>query len=125
MLILLGCQVVANRLPQVSKGKYSIGQYSVVEGSENGYQEEGDNNGNEENVENSVDNSPFEYVGGKIGKGVVLLTQSQQECLLEKLGLDAFNHYVEKLATFIIDKQAKVSNHYSTILKWAKEDAAV
>ena len=75
-----------------------------------------EDNGNE-NVEN------FELMGGSLGKGVILLTDSQRESLLEKLGFDAFNHYIDKLSTFIIDKKAKVGNHYATILKWAKEDA--
>ena len=111
---------------QVSIGKYSKGEYRVVEGSENGNQEN-DNNGNEktENVDNSVDNSTFEFVGGQLGKGVVLLTNEQKDALLDKLGLDAFNHYVEKLATFIIEKKAKVGNHYKTILNWANEDMKV
>ena len=114
------------RATQVSIGKYSKGEYRVVEGSENGNQEN-DNNGNEktENVDNSVDNSTFEFVGGQLGKGVVLLTNEQKDALLDKLGLDAFNHYVEKLATFIIEKKAKVGNHYKTILNWANEDMKV
>lgn len=85
---------------------------------------ETDNN-DDEIVDNSVDNSTLEFMGGKIGKGVVLLTDAQSDALLDKLGIDAFNHYVEKLATFIIEKQAKVTNHYQTILKWAKEDMKV
>ena len=105
---------------QVSIGKGSIGEYRVVEVSENVYTENGNNN--EQTVNNSVDNSTFELMGGTLGKGVVLLTEEQKTALLDKLGLDAFNHYVEKLATFIIEKGAKVSNHYKTILKWSEED---
>ena len=105
---------------KVSIGKGSIGEYRVVEVSENGNQENGIDN--EENVDNSVDNSTLEFMGGTLGKGVVLLTEAQRDALLDKLGFDAFNHYIEKLATFIIEKKATVSNHYSTILKWAKED---
>ena len=80
---------------------------------------------NGENVENYVENSKLELMYGKLGKGVVLLTEKQQSALLDKLGIDAFDHYVEKLATFIIQKEAKVTNHYNTILKWAKEDMAI
>lgn len=80
---------------------------------------------NDETVNNSVDNSTMEYMGGTLGKGVVLLTEEQKDDLLEKLGLDAFNHYVNKLATFIIDKGATVGNHYKTILKWWKEDKQI
>ena len=63
--------------------------------------------------------------GGELGKGVVYLTDAQVDSLLDKLGLDGFDRYVEKLADFIIEKDAKVANHYATILKWAKEDAQV
>ena len=62
-------------------------------------------------------------VGGKLGKGVIYLTQDQMDDLIEKLGVDAFDRYMEKLADFIIDKGAKVKNHYATILKWWREDA--
>ena len=72
----------------------------------------------------STDNT-FELMGGTLGKGVVLLTPAQEDELLDKLGLDAFNHYIDKLSTFIIEKDAKVSNHYATILKWAREDASI
>lgn len=107
---------------QVSRGKSKIGEDRQVEASADVY-----GIGNEDDtqpVDNSVDNS-FSFVGGELGKGVVLLTEAQQDALLDKLGFDAFNHYVDKLSRFIIDKKATVSNHYSTILKWASEDAKV
>jgi hypothetical protein len=50
------------------------------------------------------------------------LTDEQFDELIETLGADAFNFYVEKLADFIIEKNAKVASHYKTILKWYKED---
>lgn len=62
------------------------------------------------------------FLGGELGKGVVLLSNEQIEALLEKLGLDAFNYYVDKLSSFIIANDAKVKNHYETILKWWQED---
>ena len=64
------------------------------------------------------------FVGGQLGKSVVLLSDMQIESLLDKMGLDAFDHYVDKLADFIIKNDAKVKNHYETILKWWQEDAA-
>ena len=108
---------------QVSIGKGSQGEYRVVESSGN-VSKENDSN-NPQTVNNSVNNSVFEFMGGTLGKGVVLLTEEQKDDLLEKLGLDGFNYYVEKLARFIIDKQATVSNHYKTILKWAEEDKKI
>ena len=64
-------------------------------------------------------------MGGKLGKGVVLLSDEQIEDLLDKLGLDGFDHYVEKLAAFILKNDAKVKNHYATILRWWQEDRGV
>ena len=78
----------------------------------------------DENVDKSVDNT-LEYMGGTLGKGVVLLSEAQRDTLMDKLGFDGYNHYVEKLANFIIQKDATVKNHYSTILKWAEEDSKV
>ena len=65
----------------------------------------------------------FELQKGTLGKGVVLLTPEQDEALLDKLGFDGYNHYITKLANFIIEKNAVVGSHYHTILKWAKEDS--
>lgn len=65
------------------------------------------------------------FVGGELGKGVVLLSDSQISSLLEKMGLDAFDYYVDKLSSFILKNNAKVKNHYETILKWWQEDAVV
>ena len=62
---------------------------------------------------------------GSLGKGVVMLTENQVGALLDELGLNGFDYYVEKLADFIVEKGAKVANHYATILKWAREDAKV
>ena len=108
---------------KVSIGQGSIGQDRVVEVSGNEDTENTDTD--DENVDNSVDNSTFELMGGTLGMGVILLTDEQRDALLDKLGIDAFNHYIAKLADFIIRKKAKVSNHYNTILKWAKEDMKV
>ena len=102
---------------QVRLGKDSIGKDRLVEVSGLAT-EENDNGSNEEYAD-----SKFKKLHGKLGKGVVLLTDEHFDVLVDKLGLDAFNHYIEKLADFIIEKDAKVSNHYKTILKWAEEDA--
>lgn len=64
-------------------------------------------------------------VGGVLGQGVVFLTDEQTDDLLEKLGLDVFDHYVKKLATFIIKNDASVKNHYETILKWWRQDCGL
>ena len=95
-------------------GKDRLSQVRVVEGSASVSEDNGNNA-----------ESQFELQNGTLGRGVVLLTPEQDEALLEKLGFDGYNHYVSKLAAFIIEKEAKVGNHYATILKWAKEDSAL
>ena len=61
-------------------------------------------------------------LGGELGKGVVFLSDNQVESLLEQLGIDAFDYYVDKLSAFIIKNNAKVKDHYATILRWWRED---
>ena len=107
---------------QVRLGKDSIGKVRLEVGE---VSTDADTDNDEEIVDNSVDNSPLEYLCGTLGKGVVLLTEVQKETLLDELGLDGFNHYVSKLADFIISKKATVKNHYATIRKWAKEDTKI
>lgn len=67
----------------------------------------------------------LKYFQGELGQGVVMLSDEQVESLLDLLGLDGFDHYVSKLATFIIKNKATVKSHYETILKWWKEDSNV
>lgn len=67
----------------------------------------------------------LKYFQGDLGKGVVILSDEQVDRLLESLGLDAFDHYISKLANFIIKNGATVKSHYDTILKWWREDSSV
>lgn len=64
-------------------------------------------------------------LGGELGKNVVFLSDAQIEDLLDKMDLETFDYYVEKLASFIIKNDARVKNHYETILKWWREDGAI
>lgn len=79
-----------------------------------------DNDGDDDSSYNELN-----FLGGTLGKGVVKLSQAQFDSLLDTLGLDMFDHYVSRLADFIIDKNAVIHNHYETILKWWKEDQAI
>ena len=67
----------------------------------------------------------LKYFQGELGKGVVILSDEQVDHLLEVMGLDGFDHYISKLADFIIKNDAKVASHYETILKWWTEDSNV
>lgn len=78
----------------------------------------------EEEGGNDNDPSRLKSMGGTLGKGVVFLTPEQDEKLLELMDIEVYNKYVEKLADFIIRKDAKVASHYQTILKWYREDCS-
>ena len=96
---------------QYSIGKESIGKDSIVEGS----------------VEpaTTAAEDKLKLIGGELGRNVVYLTDKQFEILLDKLGMDAFNRYVKRLADFIIENNAHIKNHFEMILKWHKEDTGV
>ena len=61
--------------------------------------------------------------GKKGNLSVVFLTENQVEDLLDKLGLEAFDRYVDRLGDYIVEKGAHIKNHYETILKWHREDS--
>jgi hypothetical protein len=69
--------------------------------------------------------SIVKVLGGELGKNVVFLSEAQISDLLDKMDIETFDHYVDKLSSFIIKNDAKVKNHYETILKWWTQDAAV
>jgi len=100
---------------QGSIGKDRLVQDSIGEGS--GRVEPATATATEENK--------LKLIGGELGKNVVYLTDRQLGDLMDRLGLDAFNRYVERLATFIIENDAHIKNHYSMILKWWEEDTQV
>ena len=72
-----------------------------------------------------VDKKMLQCIHGDLGQGVIYLTDQQMDVLLEKLGYDGFNRYVQRLADYILEKNVHVNNHYETILRWAAEDSAV
>lgn len=69
--------------------------------------------------------SQLKMISGKLGKGVVYLSDAQVEDLLNRMDIGGFDVYVERLANFIIKNNATVANHYKTILKWWEEDKGV
>ena len=71
------------------------------------------------------DYNEIKVMGGRLGKDVIRLSQAQSDSLLDTIGFDMYNYYVERLADFIIKTGAAPGNHYETILKWWKEDRAV
>lgn len=76
------------------------------------------------NYESPVAEKKLKILDGTLGQGVVNLSEYQIEMLLDKIGLDMFDVYVEKLANFIIKNGPISKGHYSTILKWWNEDCS-
>ena len=66
--------------------------------------------------------SELKPIEGLNGRGVVYLSDDQKHDLLNKLGREQFDHYVSRLAQFIIEKNAKLKNHYRYILEWYEAD---
>ena len=64
-------------------------------------------------------------LNGELGKGVVFLSDEQFSDLLDRMDLETFNYYVDKLSNFIIKNDAHVKNHYETILKWWRQDGVL
>ena len=73
----------------------------------------------------TTEENQLKCIEGELGKGVVYLSDNQLHDLMDRLGHDGFNRYVARLATFIIDKNAHVNNHYETIIKWYTDDSKV
>lgn len=97
-----------DRLGKDSIGKDRLGEGSVVPATATATEE-----------------NQLKLIGGDLGKNVVYLTDRQLGDLMDRLGIDAFNRYVERLATFIIENNARIKSHYDTILKWFEEDTKV
>ena len=94
--------------PQYSIGKNSIDKYSV---------DVVEVNDNQTDTDYTDNDSKLEYFKGK-----VMLSESQVADLLEKMGLDAFNEYVDRLDRFLSRTDATIKSHYSEMLKWYAKD---
>ena len=90
------------------------------------YEVEVEAEGEEESLADCDDDyNELKFMGGTLGKNVVKLSDAQSDALLDRMGLDMYNYYVERLANYIIETGAVIHNHYEMILKWWKEDGKV
>ena len=55
----------------------------------------------------------------------LMLSENQVADLLERMDIDIFDEYCERLSRYIDEKGAVIKSHYATILKWYNEDCAV
>lgn len=81
-----------------------------------------------ETVENSVENSrkQIKAMFGSLGKGVVMLSDEQQDDLIERLSFEEFNRYVSAVAECeLAGKKYKRKTHYQAILDMAAKDRKI
>ena len=71
----------------------------------------------------SAGDTPLKPVVGPYGRGVVCLTEGQLTDLKTRLGEPQLNRYLDKLASFISSRGARIKSHYDTIIKWHNEDS--
>lgn len=79
-------------------------------------------------VENSADRErvKLKFLGGKLGKGVVMLSDEQIDSLLDELSIEEFDKYVEIVADCELSGQHyRKKTHYQAILDMAKKDRQV
>jgi predicted phage replisome organizer len=63
------------------------------------------------------------YLGGTLGKGVVMLSEEQMDSLLEELSIEEFDKYVGIVADMELSgKHYKKKTHYQAILDMAAKD---
>lgn len=95
------------------------------ESAENG-EDEDDGYTNVDPEEESVGHAIRKRMNGPLGKGVVILSESQIGDLLEQMSIDEFDHYVEVVANCEL-KGKKYTNktHYDAILDMAKKDRRI
>lgn len=111
-----GSKPKANRKQSASEKEYE-------KEIENEYEYEYEAEVEELTLEEMTEDRKLKLFGGELGKNVVFLSEQQIADLLEKLGLDAFDYYVDRLATYILNTGARPKNHHATILKWWQEDS--
>lgn len=65
----------------------------------------------------------MKYLGGTLGKGVVMLSDEQLESLMDELSIDEFNKYVAVVADMELSgKHYKRKTHYQAILDMVAKD---
>lgn len=71
----------------------------------------------------SREEAKMKFLGGKLGKGVVMLSEEQMDALLEELTIDEFNKYVTVVADAELrGKHYSRKTHYQAILDMVAKD---
>lgn len=117
-------QVSVKCLHKVSEGKVSKDNISVSEVEDEALTDNEDTDSTDLSTDLSTIQLDFEH--GKLGEGLVFMSEEQFGSLCEKLNYDEIHHYFDKLKAFIRkNPHATIHSHYRTILKWVEEDRSV
>ena len=72
------------------------------------------------------DGAKLRFIGGSLGKGVVMLSEDQMDDLLSKLSVEEFDKYVAIVAECELNGQRfKKKTHYQAILDMVEKDRSV
>ena len=72
------------------------------------------------------ENRQLNRMSGALGKGVVFMSEEQENDLLDKLSIDEFDYYVEVVANCELSgKSFKKKSHYQAILDMVEKDRRV
>lgn len=89
-------------------------------------EEEGEEEKEEEShsfIHSSREEAKMRYLGGTLGKGVVMLSDEQFDSLMEELSVEEFDKYVGIVADMELSgKHYKKKTHYQAILDMAAKD---
>ena len=126
-----GCHLVAKTPSQYSIGKVSSGEGEDVRrplSAAEAYRalrEDLDDDYEEDDDVDYLRETQLQSCYNINGEGVIYMTDLQYNDLLDRLGLEAFDLYMERLSNYIIKKDAHIKSHYDTILRWYLQDSAV
>ena len=74
----------------------------------------------------SAESAKRRFLGGTLGKGVVLLSEEQMNDLLSRLSIEEFDRYVSTVAECELSgKHYKKKSHYQAILEMAEKDRKI
>ena len=77
-------------------------------------------------IHTAQDSERLRYLGGTLGKGVVMLSEDQINALLDEMSVEEFDKYVEIVAECELSgKRYKKKSHYQAILDMAHKDRKV
>lgn len=96
----------------------------------NGIEEEREEDKEKEKESHSIiharEDAKMKFLGGTLGKGVVLLSEEQFDDLLDKLSIEEFNKYVGIVAECELNgKPYKKKTHYQAILDMVAKDRRI